>query len=367
MTPKSKRQLGVLMILALFILMVQVMLGGITRLTGSGLSITEWEVIGGTLPPLNQADWNEKFEQYKQIPQYQLLNKGMSLKEFKSIFFWEWMHRLWGRMGFLFLLGVMAVIGLQKKLDKRAFLLFGVLLFLYALQGLLGWFMVASGLSELTHVSHYRLAAHLVLALVLFSYILWWAANLLIPQNNKVYQPKFQRIAWGLTALILLQIVFGAFMSGLRIAGRYSSWPDMNGQAIPDNLFLEHLPFLLNFSENPTTIQFTHRGLAYLLFFLLMAYWWVARKWQNGRPWFGRGINFLPIVLITQIVLGITTLLLSSGDYVPVLWGVLHQFVGLTLLSVMLFVNFQYSSNPNAMIDTTDLEEVKTDQLLATN
>lgn len=354
------------MILALFILIIQVMLGGITRLTGSGLSITEWEVIGGTLPPLNASDWAEKFEQYKQIPQYQLLNKGMSMGEFKFIFFWEWAHRLWGRLGFMFLLGVMAVMGLQKKLDKRAFLLFGGLLFLYALQGLMGWLMVASGLSELTHVSHYRLAAHLVLALALFAYIIWWAANLLIPKSNQVHQPKMRKIAWGLTGLILVQIVFGAFMSGLRIAGRYATWPHMNGQIIPDNMFLENLPFLLNFSENPATIQFTHRGLAYLLFALLMIYWWNARKWQKGRPWFARGINLLPVVLCIQIALGITTLILSSGDYVPVLWGVLHQFFGLTLLSVMLFVNFQYTKNPKTELVIDDaLFEVKDDRLLA--
>lgn len=345
MEAKARKLLGILLIISLFTLLIQVMLGGITRLTGSGLSMTEWKVIAGTIPPLNQEQWEQKFELYKTIPQYQLLNKGMSLSEFKHIFFWEWAHRVWGRVGFAFLLGIMIVMGVRRQLDKRAIKLFGVLLLLYFFQGLLGWFMVYSGLSELVYVSHYRLAAHLLGALFLFAFILWWAADLLVPKNNKVYDPSLRKTAWGLTALIVVQIIFGAFMSGLRAAGRYPSWPDMNGQMIPDNLFLDSMPFLLNFSENHATIQFTHRLLAYLLFFLLMWYWWKARKHGEGRTWFTWGINLMPIVLIAQIALGITTLLLSSGDYVPVLWGVLHQFVGLTLLNTMLFVNFQYTKS----------------------
>jgi len=347
MNDKARKLLGILLIISLVTLLIQVMLGGITRLTGSGLSMTEWKVIAGTIPPLNETQWQEKFELYKTIPQYQLLNNSMNLSEFKSIFFWEWAHRVWGRIGFVFLLGIFAIMGLRKQLDKRGIWLFGVLLLLYFFQGLLGWFMVYSGLSELVYVSHYRLAAHLLGALFLFAFILWWAADLLVPLNNKVHSPPLKKAAWGLTFLIVVQIIFGAFMSGLRAAGRYASWPDMNGQMVPDNLFMEGMPFLLNFSENHATIQFTHRGLAYLLCFLMLWYWSKARKFRGGRPWFSRAVNLLPILLACQVALGITTLLLSSGDYVPVFWGVVHQFMGLTLLSTMLFVNFQYTNVEN--------------------
>lgn len=342
-TPNAEKQLGILLIITLFILIFQVMLGGITRLTGSGLSITEWKVIEGTLPPFGAAQWQEKFDLYKTIPQYQLLNEGMSMSEFKMIFFWEWFHRFWGRIGFMFLAGMFAFFAFKKQLTKRSVWLFLGVLALYGLQGVLGWFMVASGLSELTHVSHYRLAAHLVTALILFAFILWWAADLLVPKENKISNKKHKTIGWSLAVLVLVQIIFGAFMSGLRLAGRYATWPDMNGQYIPDNLFLQHLPFWQNFTENAATIQFTHRMLAYFLFLALMAFWWYARRQSSGRPVFKTAINLLPIFLTIQVLLGITTLVLSSGDYIPVLWGVAHQFMGLTLLSTLLFVNFQYS------------------------
>ena len=339
MTEKSKKTLAYLLIAALFVLFVQVALGGITRLTGSGLSMTEWKLIQGTIPPLNEVAWQEKFELYKTIPQYQLLNKGMSLSEFKSIFFWEWAHRVWGRFGFVFILGIFAVMGIRKKLDRQAVFRFGVLLFLYFCQGLMGWFMVMSGLSKLTSVSHYRLAAHLVLALFLFAYILWWVADLLVNKKQKVVHPSLRKYAWIITGIMLIQIVFGAFMSGLKAAPNYPSFPDMNGQFIPDNLFFMK-PLWINFFENITTIQFTHRGIAYLLCVLIVIYWWRARKIVAPKI-FKFAINILPFILVIQVTLGVLVLL-NSHKGIPVGFGIFHQAFGLILLSTMLFGNFLY-------------------------
>ncbi len=340
MTDKNKKILAILLIIALGVLFVQVAIGGLTRLTGSGLSITEWNVIMGTIPPLDAASWNEKFDLYKASPQYVLLNEGMSMSEFKFIFFWEWLHRFWGRIGFLFILGILMFMGFTKRLDKQAVLRFGMLLFLYLCQGLMGWFMVMSGLSKMPSVSHYRLAAHLVLALVLFAYILWWVAELLGSKDKKVYAPAFQRNGWIITGVVLIQIIFGAFMSGLKAAPHYPSWPDMNKQFIPDNMFVMK-PWIKNFFEHIPTIQFTHRGLAYLLLVLILAYWWKARKIDSNKI-FKRIIDLLPIILLVQVALGILTLLYSKSGTVPIGLGVFHQAFGLILLSTMLFLNFQY-------------------------
>lgn len=335
MTKKNKNLLAKLLLLTLFILLIQVNIGGITRLTGSGLSITKWEVVTGTLPPMGEVAWQTEFEAYQQIPQYKLLNKDMTLSEFKFIYFWEWLHRLWGRLGFLFILAIFAFFGFTKRLNKRQTLLFGGLLFLYFCQGLMGWFMVASGLSELVYVSHYRLAAHLLLALALFAYIVWWIADLLIENKDKIFSPSMRR--WGMLVIsvVLLQIVFGAFMSGLRAAVYYPSFPDMNGQMIPETLFAMK-PWIKNFGENVATIQFMHRGIAYLLVILVLAYWWKI-KGISSNALFKYACKLLPIVLLIQVGLGIWTVI-ASKQGVPVSLGILHQAVGLLLFCTVWFL-----------------------------
>ena len=239
----------------------------------------------------------------------------------------------------MFILGIFVVMGIGKKLDRQAVFRFGILLFLYFCQGLMGWFMVMSGLSELTSVSHYRLAAHLVLALFLFAYILWWVADLLVDKKQKIVHPSLRKYAWIITGIMLVQIVFGAFMSGLKAAPNYPSFPDMNGQFIPDNLFFMK-PLWINFFENITTIQFTHRGIAYLLCVLIMIYWWNARK-INAPKIFKFAINLLPVILVIQVTLGVLVLL-NSHKGIPVGLGIFHQAFGLILLSVMLFGDFLY-------------------------
>ncbi|OWY25243.1 heme A synthase [Sphingobacteriales bacterium UPWRP_1] len=346
-----RKRLGLLLLAALGVIYLQVIIGGITRLTGSGLSITEWKVVTGTLPPLTQTQWQTEFDKYRQTPQYHKLNKGMTLPEFKNIFFWEWLHRLWGRVGFLFVLGVFVFMFLKKQLSHESLRHFLIFLFLYLCQGLLGWIMVKSGLVDMPWVSHYRLTAHLLLAIVLFSYTLWFVADLLVPKNQLVHNPSLQKYTWVLAALLIVQIAFGGFMSGLRAAVFYPSFPTYNGQWIPANMGVMK-PFLLNFTENVATIQFTHRSLAYLLFVLIWLYWYKARKQAVNNRFFTQTVQLLPVLLLLQFGLGITVLLLSRTG-IPVGFGVAHQAVGLLLLSAVLFLGFLFTRTGNNMATTS--------------
>jgi len=318
------------------------MIGGITRLTGSGLSITKWEVVTGTIPPLNLADWNDAFDLYKASPQYKLINEGMSLSEFKVIYFWEWVHRFWGRIVGMLVLGYFIFALVKKRLDPIWIKRFLIFLFLYACQGVMGWFMVMSGLSDMPYVSHYRLAAHLVLAITLFAYMLWMLVQLRSDKSDWIVNPSLRRFARVIVVLLLLQIVYGAFMSGLRAAIEFPTWPTMNGQWVPDNLFLDANPFWKNFLDYKPTIQFVHRNLAYVLVFVIMFFWAKIRNLNGGRLFaFARAA--LPILLFVQIALGITVLLLSRRG-IPVSWGVIHQLVGLLLFSDFLIIAFHLKS-----------------------
>ena len=334
----DKRLLSRALIVILLIVYIQVLLGGITRLTESGLSMTNWKPITGVLPPLNTAEWQAEFELYRQSPQYLEINKGMELAEFKKIFFWEWLHRLWGRVGFLALLLTGIWFTLRKKLDMTAIKRFGLLLFLYLCQGLLGWIMVKSGLVSRPEVSHYRLTAHLLLAIFLFAYLLWWISDLLVPYEQKFRTPGLLRFARWVIVLTILQIMFGGFMSGLEAATHYPTFPDMNGGYLPEGLFRME-PFWINFFENITTIQFTHRGIAYLLAVLILIFWFKSRNIITGANPTARALMLLPLVLLAQFTLGVLVLLNAQGT-VPVGLGVAHQGVGLFLLSVLLFISF---------------------------
>lgn len=340
-TNKGQKVLAFWLMIALAIIFLQVIIGGTTRLTESGLSITKWEVVKGSLPPLNEADWQAQFDLYRQTPQYEKVNKGMSLADFKFIFFWEWVHRLWGRVGFMFLLGLLAVMAARRHLDRKNYRRFGYLLLLYAAQGLLGWIMVKSGLSDMPRVSHYRLTAHLLLAIFLFAYILWWVVDLLTPVARKIQNTSLRNSLHWIIGVAVVQIMFGGFMSGLRAATHYPSFPDMNGYIFPPTLFFMK-PFYINFFENIATIQFTHRGIAYLLSGLVVWFWLKARRVQHDNTFFGNAIVVLPFVLATQVILGVSVLLLSADGTIPVGFGVAHQAVGLLLLSTLLFIAFQF-------------------------
>lgn len=292
-----------LVVLALFAL---VLVGGATRLTQSGLSITEWKPIHGVVPPLNQEQWQEEFDLYKRIPQYQKMNTDMTLEGFKSIYWWEWAHRLLARsIGILFFLPFLYFLA-KGRIEKRLRLpLLGIFL-LGGLQGAIGWWMVASGLTELTSVSQYRLAVHLVMACLIFSATIWIMRGLTRHSSDEA--PRAGALFAGIIAfLALFQIYLGALVAGLHAGLSYNTWPLMDGALVPGDLFIQK-PWWINLFENPKTVQFIHRCGAYLLFAaaLVQAIWLfrVARGTTHCR----RGIVLFLLVTV-QAGLGIATLL----------------------------------------------------------
>ena len=310
--------------LAAFVLLI-VVVGGITRLTESGLSITSWKPISGVIPPLNDAEWQAEFEAYKQIPQYSVLNSWMSLDDFKYIFFWEWLHRLVARLlGVLFLVPFVIFL-FQKRLSRDLALpLFGLFL-LGGFQGALGWWMVSSGLSVLTSVSQYRLAAHLTAAALLFIALVYVARSL--SPGRVLGRVTGFHLATGtlLLALVILQLGAGAFVAGLDAGMGYNTWPLMDGAIIPDGMFVMD-PAWKNLFENALTVQFIHRGLAYLI----VAYvaWLIWRRHKDGgfagvHAWLPR----IGLAVLAQVVLGIATLLLG----VPIDLAVSHQAMAFLL------------------------------------
>lgn len=323
---------------SLIIILFQVFIGGLTRLTGSGLSMTEWKVISGVIPPLNEADWMVSFEKYKSIPQYERVNPNMSLSSYKYIYFWEYFHRMWGRFGFVFIFLLPIYFFIKGHVKKDWIVKIFLLWVLYALQGLLGWFMVYSGLSELIYVSHYRLTAHLILAIAIFAYVVW-LISLLTPINFQDVNYKGLK-PWLIAVFILfiLQISFGGFMSGLRLSIHYPTWPLMQGKIIPDNLLFMK-PWYKNFGENFATIHFVHRKLAYLLSVFLVVLYVKIRNINLGKTFkFARLL--LPLLLVVQILLGIITLILSKKGIVPIAFASAHQVNGLLFFSNFMFIWF---------------------------
>jgi heme a synthase len=307
---------------------VMVSVGGATRLTGSGLSITEWQPIMGMLPPLGEAAWLEVFDKYKQIPQYKLLNKGMSLTAFKSIFWWEWGHRFLGRMiGAAFLLPFLYFLARGVVRGPLVARLWGLFL-LGGLQGALGWFMVQSGLSQRTEVSQYRLAAHLLLASVLLAALLWTALGLVSSSSRRSKARAGYAAAAGLIlALVFLQIGAGALVAGMKAGLAYNTWPLMDGHIIPGGLGAM-TPAWLNVFENAATVQFNHRMLAYVLAALVA--WHGARviRHADDAQQCASAKALLATVAL-QIVVGIWTLL----AHVPLVLGLAHQATAMLVLA----------------------------------
>lgn len=299
-----------------------VMLGGATRLTGSGLSITEWNVVTGVFPPLTDAGWLAEFEKYKAIPQYQQINKGMSLAEFKFIYFWEWAHRLLGRVvGFAFAIPL-AFFWWRGKIDRALGWKLVVLLFLGGLQGVIGWWMVASGLSVRTDVSQYRLAIHLTLACVIFVALVWVAATLL-PGRERGGRGKI--FAAVLIALSLVQVFLGAIVAKTNAGLTFNTWPLIDGVFHPkrEQLFLLE-PWWRNIFENVMAVQFNHRMTAYLLWFAVLGYaLYQMRRAASREAW------ILFALVTAQAVLGIVTLLYA----VPLALGLAHQAGAVVVLA----------------------------------
>ncbi|MEO6734279.1 MAG: COX15/CtaA family protein [Ferruginibacter sp.] len=326
----SSRAIAIWLLIGVGMIIIQVLIGGITRLTESGLSITEWKPITGMLPPLNEQAWQAEFDKYKVTDQFKYVHQHFTLSEFKSIFFWEWLHRVWARlMGIVFLAGFIYFL-LKKKFKKEMIIPMVVLFMLGAVQGLIGWVMVKSGLvPEKYFVGHIELAAHFIAALGLLSYTLWFALELLIARNHVIVNPPLQKLLQAILFLLILQLVYGAFMAGLRAAIVAPTWPDINGKMIPAGMS-EMLPFANNFINNPITIHFIHRGLAYLLFFTILAWWWKSNTLKGGLF---MQLRFSVMFLVSlQIFLGILTVLNATYATRLIWLGVAHQFTAMLLV-----------------------------------
>jgi heme a synthase len=341
---RSNKAVSNWLFLGVVMLIVQILLGGITRLTGSGLSITEWDVITGSIPPLNQATWITEFDKYKQTPQFQLLNTDFTLSDFKFIYFWEWIHRWWARlMGVVFAVGF--IYFLVKKYFKAQMVKPLIVLFLLgALQGAVGWIMVASGLTgDAVYVKPTRLALHFILAMGLLCYTFWFAIQLTIKKEQITHHHKFNRFTISLVLLLVVQLLFGALMAGHKAATAAPTWPTINNEWLPAALFKES-PLLINFIENKITIHFFHRLLAYL-FTVLIAVWFYGAAKVQGSALF-TATKFIPVVLVVlQVLLGIVSVLVSP-KIIPNHWGLFewlaqfHQLVGMCLLLSLIWVLF---------------------------
>src|SRR4051812_13929838 len=320
---------------------IMVLVGGATRLTESGLSIVEWKPVTGALPPLTDAQWAQAFEGYKAIPQYRELNAGMSLTEFKTIFWWEWSHRLLGRViGVAYLLPFLFFLwrgALSAELKRRLWLIFG----LGALQGAVGWWMVASGLSQRVEVSQYRLATHLVLALLIFAVIVWTLRRL-ADRPHVAAQPRLKITGIVLVALTFVQLYFGALVAGLRAGRVYNTWPDIDGGFIPsaERLWFE-TPWWRNLFDNTLTVQFEHRMTAYALIALAIFHVVDAIRSRAG----GAAVNgaiWLAAAMLLQATLGIMTLL----QQVPIDLALTHQAVAIAVLTLAVFQVERLAAQP---------------------
>jgi len=317
------------LIVVAVLIAVMVLVGGATRLTESGLSIVEWKPVAGTLPPLNEAQWVQAFEGYKAIPQYRELNAGMSLAEFKTIFWWEWSHRLLGRaIGAVYLLPFLYFLwrgALGAELKRRLWMIFA----LGALQGGVGWWMVASGLAQRTEVSQYRLATHLMLALIIFASIVWTLRRMTArPQPVVPVLLKLSGVA--LLALTFVQLYFGALVAGLRAGRVYNTWPEIDGAFIPSaaRLWFEE-PWWRNLFDNTLTVQFEHRMTAYALLILALLHAIDAMRSRAGVAVIG-GAWSLVAAITLQAVLGILTLL----HQVPIDLALAHQAIAIVVLTL---------------------------------
>ena len=311
------------------IISLMIVVGGLTRLTDSGLSITQWQLFSGILPPLNISEWNQYFDLYKNIPEYKLQNSSMTLDEFKVIFWWEFIHRFLGRLiGILYFFPLLFFF---FKLSFNKILMLFFIFFLICLQGFIGWYMVSSGLVDRVDVSHYRLAIHLVLAFIIISFIVF---NYLKCQNFKTINKRLNVfIPYSFIILIFLQIVFGAFVSGMDAGKIYNSWPLMGSNYFPDDNLFRDL-FKLSAFDEPSLVQFIHRNLAYLiLFFYLSILFFILIKDYFELK---KIIFIIGFFLVIQILLGVLTILLGAHIYI----SSMHQVSSIFLVSSCVYLIF---------------------------
>ena len=311
-----------------------IIVGGLTRLTDSGLSITEWELIKGILPPLNNNSWEIYFDQYKKIPQYKLLNFDMTLNEFKIIFYWEYLHRILARLIGLFFIIPLFFFYISKRIKKKyisiCFIIFGLIV----LQGIVGWYMVQSGLTQDITVSHYRLSIHLSIAIIIISSIFWLIKNILLNTNKLFFKLTINNLPFQIfILLIFIQIIMGAFVSGLDAGKIYQTWPMMGSNYLPDDLISKKITSVLEF-DNHSLVQFYHRNLAYLitLYIIFLGIFIYKKKIANLYL----SLKILIFFLLLQIILGILTLITGLNIYL----ASMHQIT--SVLLVLSALNLYY-------------------------
>ncbi len=314
-------------------ILAMVVIGGITRLTESGLSITEWKPLTGVIPPLTEAEWEESFALYRQIPEFQLVHHGMNLAEYKAVYWWEFLHRLWGRLIGIAFAVPLVIFLLRRRIGRELAPWLGLLLVLGALQGALGWYMVASGLTQRTDVSQYRLAAHFGLAVALFAAVFWTALTLVRSAPVEAHEGARLR-PWllGTLALLALTMIAGAFVAGLDAGFVYNSFPWMGDGLVPPDYAARGLSFWVNAFENPAAAQFHHRLLALTTLAAALALWWLGRRVR--LPEAARtALGAFALAAAAQLGLGVLTVLLV----VPIPIAALHQAGAMVLLSLGLW------------------------------
>lgn len=334
---KSNKNIAKWLYLGVFMLMIQILLGGITRLTESGLSITEWKPITGSLPPLNTAQWQLEFDKYKGTDQFRYIHADFSLSDFKSIFFWEWFHRTWARlMGLVFLAGFFYFL-IKKQFKPDMIIPLIILFILGIIQGAIGWIMVQSGLvPEKMFVGHVQLATHFMAALLLLCYTLWFALSVSITSTMKTISKSLRKTTIVIICILFLQLIYGAFMAGLHAATAAPTWPTINGQWFPD--VMNNLsPGWKNFLDNKITVQFIHRGLAYTLL-VIVFFWWMKARKIHGSSLFNRTKLMPAVFILLQVILGIATVTLSPFGNNLVWFGVAHQLVAILFLMTIVFM-----------------------------
>lgn len=332
-----QKPIAIWLLVCCALVFAMIVVGGVTRLTDSGLSIVEWQPIVGTMPPITQQDWDILLEKYRATPQYQQVNKGMSIDEFKSIFWWEYFHRLLGRLiGLAFFVPFVYFLW-KKQVDRSLGIKLAGIFVLGGLQGLMGWYMVMSGLVNDPHVSQYRLTAHLGLAFIIFAAMFWVALGLLSPAREQA-QPNEQlqnlrKFSFGLTWLIFIMILSGGFVAGIRAGFTYNTFPLMSGHLIPPGMFMLE-PWYRNFFDNIATVQFDHRLIAWILAFSVPFFWYKSRQATlSGTT--RLACNLFLLMLAIQIALGISTLLMV----VPIPLAASHQGGAVLLFAASLWVS----------------------------
>lgn len=330
-TDRNKSKVATWLWIGVFMIIVQVMIGGITRLTESGLSITEWKPITGALPPLNDAAWQQEFVKYKGTDQFKYVHQYFSLEDFKHIFFWEWFHRLWARLlGVVFLAGFI-YLWAKKAIHKKMITPLVILFLLGVLQAVVGWIMVQSGLvPQKFYVGHVELTTHLLAAVILLFYTAWFAYSLMPAWQNPVRQKTLRNYIILFTILFFVQLMYGGFMAGLRAAISAPTWPSINGSIVPADMG-ELQPFSANLHVNPITVQFIHRGLAYILAIVALLFFVKSRQLRS-HPLFKKiSLYFFGLILL-QVLLGILTVMNATNKLALTWLGVTHQTVAMLIV-----------------------------------